>query len=135
MRTGRRRPTGEPLSRPVVILAAGDTLASLGLGLVLPLVLIYLHAVRGIPLRVTGALLAAQAATGLLTVPAAGVLMDRFGPRNVKIAALFGQAAGEAGLAWGHSAGTALGPLLLLGATTAAASPAFTTLLAILCQE
>ena len=65
--------------RATRLLVAGQGISSVGTGVVVPLTLIYLHQVRGIPLAVTGALFAAAAVMGLVTVPLAGVLLDRAG--------------------------------------------------------
>ena len=118
------------LPRQTRMLIAGDGIGALGTGLVLPLTLIYLHQVRGIALAVVGGLLAMSAAVGLVAVPLSGVLIDRIGARRVLFAVLGGTALAEAGLAWVHSVASAVPVLLLLGASTATAFPAFQTLLA-----
>jgi len=115
---------------PARILIAGDAVAALGTGLILPLTLIYLHQVRGMRLPVVGALLALQAAIGLIAVPLSGSLMDRIGARNVLAASLIGQAVGATGLAWTHSVLTAIPVMIIFGGTTAPTFPAFMTLLA-----
>lgn len=135
MKIGKRRSARTRMPKPATILIAADSLASVGLGLVLPLTLIYLHQVRTLALPVTGGLLAAGAAVGLVTVPVAGALMDRLGSRVVMIAALLGQAVGEAGLAWAHNVPTALVTLMIFGGATAPAYPAFMTMLAGLCLD
>jgi MFS family permease len=116
--------------QPARILIAGDAVASLGMGLVLPLTLIYLHQVRGIRLPVVGALLAMQAAVGLIAVPFSGALMDRIGARKVLAGSLIGQAVGAAGLAWTHSVLTAIPVMVIFGGSMAPRFPAFMTLLA-----
>jgi len=118
------------LPRVTRMLIAGDAIGGLGLGLVLPLTLIYLHQVRAIPLAVVGGLLAMSAGVGLVVVPLSGVLVDRVGARRVLFAVLAGQSVAEASLAWVHSVATAVPVLLLLGGTTAMRFPAFQTLLA-----
>jgi MFS family permease len=118
------------IPRPARIVIAGDAVAALGTGLILPLTLIYLHQVRGIRLPVVGILLAMQAAVGLVAVPFAGALMDRIGARKVLAGALIGQAVGSVSLAWTHSALTAIPVMVILGASTAPRFPAFMTLLA-----
>lgn len=117
-----------PHAAKVVI--AGDAVAALGTGLILPLTLIYLHQVRGMRLPVVGMLLALQAAVGLLAVPFAGALMDRIGARKVLAGALICQAIGSAGLAWTHSVLTAIPVMVIFGGSTAPRFPAFMTLLA-----
>ncbi len=118
------------IPRPARIVIAGDAVAALGTGLILPLTLIYLHQVRGIRLPVVGTLLAIEAAIGLVAVPFSGALMDRIGARTVLAGSLIGQAVGSAGLAWTHSVLTAIPVMVILGASTAPRFPAFMTLLA-----
>jgi MFS family permease len=118
------------IPQPARIVIAGDAVAALGTGLILPLTLIYLHQVRGIRLPVVGALLAMQAAIGLIAVPFSGALMDRIGARKVLAGTLIGQAIGSAALAWTHSVLTAIPVMLFFGASMAPRFPAFMTLLA-----
>ncbi len=118
------------IPRPAKIVIAGDGVAALGTGLILPLTLIYLHQVRGIRLPVVGILLAMQAAVGLVAVPFSGALMDRIGARKVLAGSLIGQAVGATGLAWTHSVLTAVPVMIIFGASMAPRFPAFMTLLA-----
>lgn len=123
-------PAATRLPATTRLIVAGSVLSSLGAGLVLPLTLIYLHQVRGIPLSEVGALLTMSSAVGLVAVPLSGVLVDRFGARRVLCVALAGQGLAEAGLGWAHDAPSAIGPLLLLGATLGPFFPTFITMLA-----
>jgi MFS family permease len=118
------------LSRATWLLIVGDAVSALGTGLVLPLTLIYLHQVRGISLPVVGALMATTGAVGLVTVPLAGIALDRLGARAVLLAVMCGQAVAEAGLAWAHNVATALPAMLVLGASLGPSFPAFQTMLA-----
>ena len=68
-----------------------------GSGLFLPLALIYVTRVVGLPLGVAGSTVALGTAIGLLVPPLAGRLVDRIGPRPVVIAAQLLQAAGALG--------------------------------------
>jgi MFS family permease len=112
------------------VVIGGDAVAALGTGLILPLTLIYLHQVRGIRLPVVGALLAMQAAVGLVAVPFSGALMDRIGARKVLAGAFIAQAVGSVGLAWTHNVLTAIPVMLIFGGSVAPRFPAFMTLLA-----
>jgi MFS family permease len=123
------------IPRSAKLVIAGDAIAALGTGLILPLTLIYLHQVRGIRLPVVGVLLAMQAAIGLVAVPFSGALMDRIGPRRVLAGTLIGQAVGAAGLAWTHNVLTAIPVMVIFGASTAPRFPAFMTMLAGLCPR
>ena len=65
-----------------------------GSGLFLPVVLLYVTRVVGLPLAVAGAVVAVGTAAGLAVPPVAGRLVDRAGPRRVVIAAELMQALG-----------------------------------------
>jgi MFS family permease len=103
------------MSRAARLLVASRGILAVGNGLVMPLTLIYLYQVRGIPLVVIGTLFAAMAIVSLATVPFAGALLDRVGARPVLVAAIAGQA---------------LCALVLQGAALGPSFPAFSTLLA-----
>ncbi|MET8234306.1 MFS transporter [Micromonospora sp. NPDC005298] len=118
------------MTRAARLLIAGRVILAIGNGLVVPLTLIYLHQVRGIPLAVIGSLFAAMAVMSLVTVPFAGALLDRVGARPVLVAAIAGQALAAVGLVWVHSTLTALLVLLLQGAALGPSFPAFSMLLA-----
>jgi MFS family permease len=107
----------------------------LGTGLVIPFMIIYLHQARGIALPVVGGLLAAAAATGLITVTLCGTLLDRFGARPVLMMIMLGQFVAEAALAWAHNTSTALPAVLMYGATWTPMFSAIGTMLAVLNPE
>ncbi len=107
------------LSGKTRLFLAGNFLSMLGTGLVLPWMIIYLHEVRGIPLPVVGAMLAAAAATGLVTGLVCGALMDWVGARLVLGMILLGQGVDAVALAWAHNTLTALPAVLFYGATWA----------------
>lgn len=118
------------LPAPVVRLVLSDAVSALGTGLTLPLLLIYLHRVRGIDLPTTGLLLAVPGVIGLIAVPVAGTLMDRIGARQVLAAAMVLLAAAQIALAFVHSPAWAVPVLLVQGAALGPTFPAFNTLLA-----
>jgi MFS family permease len=118
------------MSRAARLLVASRGILAVGNGLVMPLTLIYLYQVRGIPLVVIGTLFAAMAIVSLATVPFAGALLDRVGARPVLVAAIAGQALAVLGLVWVDSTVTALCALVLQGAALGPSFPAFSTLLA-----
>jgi MFS family permease len=70
------------LPRSVWVLLGGESLASVGTGLTLPFLLIYLHRVRGIEMSEAAAALAWLAAVGLVGNPLGGWLSDRIGARR-----------------------------------------------------
>jgi MFS family permease len=67
---------------------AGALLNSLGGGLTLPVLVIYLNQVRGISLAAASLVLSWMAITGLVYSPIIGHLVDRFGPRRIMLVAI-----------------------------------------------
>lgn len=67
---------------------AGDTVAALGTGLVLPFIVVYLRDVRDFDVRTAAFVLSALAVTGLVFGAPAGSLVDKLGPRRMLIASL-----------------------------------------------
>jgi MFS family permease len=122
-------------SRATRLLLAGNTVSMLGTGLVIPFMIIYLHQARGIALPVVGGLLAAAAATGLITVTVCGAFLDRFGARPVLMTIMLGQFVAEVALAWAHNTSTALPAVLMYGATWTPMFSAIGTMLAVLNPE
>ena len=80
------------MSRISLLIALGVDNA--GSGFFLPLTLIYVTRVVGLPLGVAGTTVAVGTLAGLLVPPLAGPLVDRVGPRPVVIASQLIQAAG-----------------------------------------
>ncbi|HUO47833.1 MAG TPA: MFS transporter, partial [Acidimicrobiales bacterium] len=113
--------------RPLVL---ASSLWALGIGLVLPLTLIYLHTVRHIPLRTTGVLLAIPGVIALVAIPVAGTLVDRVGARWVFAVTLGLIAVAQALLAVARTSATAGVALLIMGLAEGPAFPSFNTLLA-----
>ncbi|MGQ7352194.1 MFS transporter [Quadrisphaera oryzae] len=79
-------------SRNALLVALG--VDNLGSGLVLPLVLVYVTGVVGVPLGRAGLLLTLGTLVGLLAPPLAGGLVDRVGPKAVVVVSQALQAAG-----------------------------------------
>jgi MFS family permease len=113
--------------RPLIL---ASSMWALGIGLVLPLTLIYLHSVRHLPLRTTGVLLAIPGVIALVAIPVAGTLVDRIGARWVLAGTLTLIAVAQAILAVARTASGAAVALLVLGLAEGPAFPAFNTLLA-----
>ena len=67
---------------------AGALLNSLGGGLTLPVLVIYLNQVRGISLAAASLVLSWMAITGLVYSPIIGHLVDKFGPRRIMLVAI-----------------------------------------------
>jgi MFS family permease len=77
--------------------------SSLGGGLVMSLLVVYLHQVRDIPLRVAGLVLTFQAILGLLVAPLVGWIVDRIGPKPVLLTACVLEAVGTVALGFVES--------------------------------
>lgn len=118
------------LPTPVLRLVISNAVSALGTGLTLPLLLIYLHRVRGIDLPTTGLLLAVPGVIGLVVVPIAGTLMDRIGARRVLASAMLLLCLAQVGLAFVHTPAQAVPVLLIQGIALGPTFPAFNTLLA-----
>lgn len=67
---------------------AGDTVAAIGSGLVLPFMVVYLRDVRGFHVQTAALVLSVLAITGLVFGAPIGSLIDRLGPRRTLIASL-----------------------------------------------
>jgi MFS family permease len=71
--------------RSVWIVQGGMLANSIGTGVVLPFVLIYLHDVRGFSFATAGLAVGALGAAGIAMTPIAGTLIDRVGARRMLI--------------------------------------------------
>lgn len=116
-------------------LLAGNLVSSVGSGLTLPFLLIYLHDVRHIPLSLTGVLIGATAVVGIPAGPLMGALLDRFGARRVCAAAIAVAAAGTAGLILVHSAAVAIPVLAVYGFGESALWPTWNALFAVMVPD
>lgn len=105
------------------VLLGASFVSSVGSGLTLPFLVIYLHQVRHIPLGISGLLIGGVAVLALPVSPVAGALVDRIGAREVVFVTMIVQGLGVAGLATVHSTLTALPAMFLLGLGQAAAWP------------
>src|SRR5690349_20473046 len=88
------------LSRPVLILQAGNAHNYLGYGLVLPSEIIYLHQIRGFSTATAGLVLAATMGSSAIVTPPTGALLDRYSARGLVIAGSLASALGYAGFAF-----------------------------------
>src|SRR5262249_56986246 len=88
------------LSRPVLILQAGNALNYFGYGLVLPFEIIYLHHGRGFSTSTAGLVLATTMGTSAIVTPPAGALLHRYSAQPLVVAANLAGALGYAGLAF-----------------------------------
>ena len=88
------------LSRPVLILQAGNALNYFGYGLVLPFEIIYLHQIRGFSTSTAGLVLAATMGTSAIVTPPTGALLDRYSAKAIVVAGSLASALGYAGFAF-----------------------------------
>jgi MFS family permease len=88
------------LSRPVLILQAGNALNYFGYGIVLPFEIIYLHQIRGFPTSTAGLILAATMGTAAIVTPPTGALTDRYSAKAIVVAGSLASALGYAGFAY-----------------------------------
>jgi MFS family permease len=84
------------LPRAVWTLEGAVLANSIGSGIVLPFVMIYLHNVRGITLGTAGLIVSTFAAVSFVMTPVAGSIIDRRGPRMTLATSLVVLAAGFA---------------------------------------
>lgn len=103
------------LPREGKLLISTVVFQSIGTGLVLPFMVVYLHEVRGISLETVGLLLALQAGVGIVLVTPAGALIDRIGPRRVYASSLVALLVADVLLALATTTGQAAAALVLMG--------------------
>jgi predicted MFS family arabinose efflux permease len=123
------------LPRSLWILEGAGFLDTLGTGLALPYLVLYLHTVRGLSYPAAGGLLALAGATGIACGPAFGSLIDRRGPRDVVAAALAVGAAGYGLLAIASATWTIALAAALTGVSSAGFWPGHSTLVGRLAPE
>src|SRR5262249_24394448 len=122
--------SGPPTSRDARLLLAGIATDAFGTGLTLPFLVVYLHAVRGLPLGRVGLIAAVPAALALFLLGRVGVLVARLGPRRVMMAALAAAASGALLLSRAETAPAAFLARTLTGIAAAAFWPAHDALIA-----
>ncbi len=116
------------LSRPVLILQAGNALNYFGYGLVLPFEIIYLHQIRGFPTSTAGLVLAATMGTSPIVTPPTGALLDRYSAKAIVVAGSLASALGYAGFAFVEHPWEAFACSVVGGAGLGAAGTANRTL-------
>ena len=77
----------------------GVSFSSVGIGLTLPFLMVYLHNIRGISTVTVGLIMAAMALATLLLAGPTGILVDRYGPALVLLVALAVSGIGVVGFA------------------------------------
>lgn len=114
---------------------AGALFNSLGSGLTLPILIVYLNQVRGFSLTSASLILSWMAITGLAFSPISGHLVDKFGPRRIMLIAILIEALATVSWSFVNSITDAL----LVGAISslghAAIWPTQTTMMARMVSE
>ena len=118
------------LPRVVWTVLAGDALSSVGTGLTLPFLVVYLHRVRGIALEPAVLAVSVLALAGFVGNPIGGLFSDRFGARNTLIGGLVVSALGAGGLAFVRVAWQGFAAAAVVGLGAAVVWPAQDALLA-----
>lgn len=144
-RTGRpaaaaaaERPRGTSAPRapsPVRLLLAANLVSSLGSGLTMPFLLVYLHDVRHIPLATTGLLIGAAALVGVPAGPLMGAMVDRCGARRACAATVSVTALGTTGLVIARDPLSALPVLAVYGFGQGALWPTWNALFAVMVPD
>jgi MFS family permease len=120
------------LSRPVLILQAGNALNYFGYGLVLPFEIIYLHQIRGFSTATAGLILAATMGTSAIVTPPTGAVLDRYSAKAIVVAGSLASALGYAGFAYVDRPWQAFACSIAGGAGLGAAGTANRTLMVML---
>jgi MFS family permease len=120
------------LPRPVWLLEAGGVANSLGNGIVIPFLIIYLHGVRHLSLAESGLVVACLLGIGIVGSPLAGRVVDRIGARTTLMASLALLATGYGGFPFVRHGWQAFGLAAIAGAGNAGFAPSHSTLLAAL---
>jgi MFS family permease len=116
------------LSRPVLILQAGNALNYFGYGLITPFEIIYLHQLRGFPTSTAGLVLGATMGTAAVATPPTGALLDRYSAKAIVVAGSLASAVGYAGFAYVEHPWQAFACSIASGAGLGAAGTANRTL-------
>jgi MFS family permease len=120
------------LPRPVWLLEAGGVANSLGNGIVLPFLIIYLHEVRHFGLADSGAIVSTLGAVGLVATPLAGRFVDLVGPRTTLMSSLGLLAVGYGGFPFVDHPWQAFGLAAIAGLGNGGFAPSHSSLLAAL---
>jgi predicted MFS family arabinose efflux permease len=118
------------LPRSVWLLNSGGLMNAFGTGIAYPFIVIYLHNVRGFSLGISGLILAASGAAGILTGPAIGVVVDKVGGRITLAGALMLQAIGWGSFPFVHEPWQGVLAAIVAGIGNAGFWPSQSTLLA-----
>ncbi|WP_369777260.1 MFS transporter [Streptomyces sp. R33] len=124
-----RSTSAEPGVRTRRRLIAASLVSSIGDGIYVPLTMLFVHSLTGLSLTSTGAGLTVAGLCALAFMPAAGVLIDRFGGRRVLIGVLALRAIGFAAYPFADSFPAFLAIALVVAVGMWASSPSQHTLI------
>ena len=116
-------------------LMVGLALSSLGSGLTLPFLFVYLVQVRGLPTQAVALLFAWMGVLSFAATPVTGSAIDRFGPRIVMLGGLVVEAGAVLAMVTVSTLGQALAVTSVLGVASVAVHPSSTALLTRLVPE
>jgi MFS family permease len=119
-----------PADRDARWILVGTMFSSIGRGLTLPFLLVYLTKVRGLDAGTVGLLVGWMGAVALVLAPIGGSLMDRLGVRRVLLALQFVAALGTGSLALVDNVVTTFLALTLIAVAFAGLWAGQTTILA-----
>ncbi|MEV6332353.1 MFS transporter [Streptomyces sp. NPDC051909] len=106
-----------------------ELVSALGSGMTAPLLVVYLHAVRGIPLGLATLAAAVGPLVSVFGNPLGGVLADRYGARRITITGLILAAASTAAFGVVHSLSAVVAAIALMGGGLSIALPSQDSLL------
>jgi MFS family permease len=118
------------LNKNLKLLYFGFFLSSLGSGLTLPYLVIYLHEIRGFALSTAGYLVAYMAIVGLVVAGPVGTLVDKYGPRKLLLFGILTQIIAVWSISFIQTLYFALFVLTLLAIGNGAVWPPQSTLIA-----
>jgi MFS family permease len=123
------------LPRSVWLVEAGGVANSVGNGIAIPFLIIYLHEVRDVGLATSGLVVAALFGVGLLAGPVCGRAVDGIGARTTLMVSLALMAAGYGGFPFVHHPWQAFGLALIAGVGNGGFAPSHSSLLAALASR
>jgi len=133
--TAYLRSLNPQLPRPVWLLEAGGVANSLGNGIVLPFLFIYLNQVRDFGSATSGVIVATIGAVALVAGLQSGPVIDRIGPRATLVASLALLAVGYGGFPFIREPWQALVLAAIAGAGNGGFAPGHSSLLATLASR
>ncbi|HEX6923365.1 MAG TPA: MFS transporter [Bacillales bacterium] len=120
-----------PLGKRMWHLLTGYTISLFGSGMTESFLVIYLHQIREMDLAVSGVIIAVAGVAGVIAVPIAGWIGDRYGNDRSLVILLVVSAMGQVGMAFAQMPGWALAASFFTGAGAAGSWNALSAILAV----